>query len=104
MTNRLVKHAVREGLTLLVGFAFGLVFVPFAMLVVSPAPGRVTLGHAYRMSLSPLVGVRTLSYGRTLQADAKDVVFTWLVTLAPYLLYQLTRAIVWAVKTHSRRQ
>jgi hypothetical protein len=73
------------------------VCLPLISYARDPDP-NVSIGHFYRMVLSPLWGRVILNFGATLHADATDVTTAWLIILSPYALCQLTRAVVWTVK------
>jgi hypothetical protein len=84
MRDRMAKRILaREWLYFLGGLIVGFVLVPFLLAVLLPEPG---------------VGLFRDAMGLYKRLFNKREWGDWLFVLAPYLLFQLIRSIVWATK------
>lgn len=75
------RIVAREWLYFLAGMSVGLLFVPLAVFLISGE--RESVPTFYSGFFEALLGFRGVA---------------WLVTLSPYLLFQLMRSVIWAIR------
>ena len=77
------KRLAKEWLFFVVALGFGLSILPIILIfALDPNPKMANLGEFYRLLFS---GVES--------------VLVWLFALSPYIVIQLVRSIIWAIKT-----
>jgi hypothetical protein len=80
------KRVAKEWLYFLGCLLFGLLVLPLLMFVLFGTFAHKSITEFFSEFFSALTGGR-------------DALITWLFVLAPYLLFQLVRSVIWAYKT-----